>query len=57
MLTAHALLSFPVTWAEQSSIDLDLLQYAQNTQGIETFMVPYSKTDWDPIHCTATLDG
>ena len=57
MLTAHALLSFPVTRAEQSLIDLCLLRSAQNAQSVEMFMVPYSKTDWDPIQSTTTLDG
>lgn len=56
MLTAHALLSFPVTRAEQFD-NLLLLQSAHNTWSNETFMVPYSKIDWDPIQSTTTLDG
>lgn len=42
---------------QNSLINLFLLQSAHNTCSNETFMVPYSKIDWDPIQSTTTLDG
>lgn len=41
---------------QNSLINLFLLQSAHNTCSNETFMVPYSKIDWDPIQSTTTLD-
>lgn len=41
----------------RTKFDQSLLRSAQNRQNTEAFMIPYSKTAWDPIQTTTTSDA
>lgn len=53
----HLLCSVLQLPGQNSLINLFLLQSAHSTWSNGTFMVPYSKIDWDAIQSTNTLDG